>query len=330
VVVVEQRAVAEGRGITAGQVVRVKSPTDADLVVSLSTAAPGLAVPATITIPAGAVSAPFTITGANISGGDKSIVLTANAAEHLSDSEIITVLDQSSAAKPNFGGDKWPVQPQGLPVPWKAGNFGLVIVEGEQTYTPQTDSWTISGGGVEFQKYHGSMARNGRRFVYQTLDGDGEIRARLTEANLHKQVGIMVADDEATLTDFISVEPTGRVISSSNDNGSPHGRPILHKEAEEEVTPIWLRIRRTGFVFTVYSSTAETPTTDTDWTELARVDMYKDSLDTNAADYKSPAVLDRRMHYGMFINSGRADSVGDATFTGVRITPATTPPESTH
>ena len=330
VVVVDQRAVAEGRGITAGQVVRVKSPTDADLVVSLSSSTPGLAVPATITIPADAVSVPFTITGANISGGDKSIVLTANAAEHLSDSEIITVLDQSSAAKPNFGGDKWPVQPQGLPVPWKAGNFGLVIVEGEQTYTPQTDSWTISGGGVEFQKYHGSMARNGRRFVYQTLDGDGEIRARLTEANLHKQVGIMVADDEATLTDFISVEPTGRVISSSNDNGSPHGRPILHKEAEEEVTPIWLRIRRTGFVFTVYSSTAETPTTDTDWTELARVDMYKDSLDTNAADYKSPAVLDRRMHYGMFINSGRADSVGDATFTGVRITPATTPPESTH
>ncbi len=323
VLVIDRRTVSKARGTTTAQVVRVKSSTEAPLIVTLSASVSGISIPGSVTIPAGSVGASFTITGSGGAAGDKRVLLTATAPDLLTDSELITVVDPSE--KTNFGGDKWPVQPAGLPVKWKAGNFGIVSIPGTQSYVPGTDTWTISGGGIAWEKYHSSLALSGRRFVYQTLDGDGEIRARFIKSSSDQQVGLMITDDEATLTDFIWVEPYGRVISSSNRNDSPHGRPVVQKEAGTLAPPVWLRIQRTGFVFTVYSSTAATPAAATDWTVLTRVDMYKDTLDTNASDYKSPAVLDRRMHYGLFINSGSATVAGTATFTGVRITPANQP-----
>jgi len=319
VLVIDRRTVSDEGGTTAGVVVRIKSSTNEPLDVSLSTNGKGLSVPASVTIPAGEVSSPFTVTGNNVSGGEKLVTVTAAASGLLSDTEKIAVLDQN-VAQPNFGGGKWPEPAAGLPPNWKAGNFGQVTVPGTQSYSADMDTWTLEGGGVANEKYHGTLARSGRRFLYQTVDGDGEIQAQLTSATGAKQVGLMITDDESTLTDFIWVEPTGRLVSSSNSNASPHGRPIIQADGGTQALPVWLRIKRTGFVFTVFHSTVAKPAGEGDWTLLASVDMYRDTLDTSSPDYKSPAVLDQRMHFGMFINSGSPTSAATAEFTGVEIT----------
>ncbi|MBC8011519.1 MAG: hypothetical protein H7067_15650 [Burkholderiales bacterium] len=130
----------------------------------------------------------------------------------------------------------------------------------------------------------------------------------------------MIADDEGTMTDFVMVEPTGRVLSSSNRNNTPHGKAYVQAAAGTKTVPIWLRIKRTGFVFTAYKSTAVAPASESDWTVLATFDMYRAPVAPEATDYKSPAVLDQRMHYGLFINSGSATTSASATFTGVAAT----------
>lgn len=321
----DRRTVSDTGGTTDFTVVRVQASTASSLTVNLSASPVGLSVPATVTIPAGQTAATFIVTGINVSG-EQLVTLTAAASGLLGDTEKVAVLDQD-VAQPNFGGDKWPVPPVGLPVSWKAGNYGQVTVPGSQSFNSGNNTWSITGGGLRTESFHGSLARSGRRFVYQTVDGDGEIRARITAASGEQQVGLMIADDEATLTDFIWVEPNGRVYSSSNDaqNGLGNGVPTERATAGARIVPCWLRLKRVGSVFTAYRSTVTNPATEGDWTVLATVDLYLNP----STDYKSPAVLDQRMHFGFFINSGSASVAASATFTDSLITGAivgTTPP----
>jgi hypothetical protein len=317
----DRRIVTDTGGTTELTVVRVKASTASDLTVTLSASPAGLSVPASVTIPIGETSATFTVTGTNVSG-EQSVTLTVSASGLLSDSETITVLDQN-LTQPNFGGVKWPVPPVGLPSGWNAGNYGQVTVAGTQSYTAGTDTWTLTGGGLRTETFHGSLARSGRRFVYRTLDGDGEIRARITAASGEQQVGLMIADDEAALTDFFWVEPNGRVYSSSNDAMSGLGNGVVDElvPAGTRIVPCWLRLKRAGSVFTAYRSSVTNPATEGDWTVLATIDLYKNPV-TGELNYKSPAILDQRMHYGFFINSGSATVAASATFTGTQFTGA--------
>lgn len=312
VLTADRRSVTDTGGTTPFTVVRVKSSTAAALTVNLSATPIGLSVPATVTILAGETSATFTVTGTDVTN-EQLVTLTATASGLLADSEKVAVLDQA-VAQPNSGILKWPVAPLGLPASWKAGDYGQITAVGTQTYTPGTDTWVINGGGIRTETFHGSLARSGRRFVYQTMNGDGEIRARITAASGEQQVGLMIADDEAALTDFIWVEPNGRVFSSSNDsnNGLGNGVPIQLVAAGSRIVPSWLRLKRVGSVFTAYRSIAANPASEGDWSVLATVDLYLNPV----GSYKSPAVIDGRMHYGFFINSGSASTTASATFTG--------------
>ncbi|MBC8011083.1 MAG: putative Ig domain-containing protein [Burkholderiales bacterium] len=328
VVVAERRTVTDTGGTTTAIVTRVKASTDSALTVTLSPDIAGLSFPASVVIPAGQTSATFTITGVPVSGGEKLVTLTASASGLLSDIEKISVLDQD-VAQPNFGGNKWPIAATGLPTNWKAGNYGVVTAAGSQSYNSGSATWTITGAGLTTETFHGSLTRSGRKFVYQTVDGDGEIRARITAATGEQQAGLMMADDEATHTDFIWVEPNGRVFSSSNtpDSGLGNGVPTQRVAAGTKIVPCWLRLKRVGSTFTAYRSTVTAPATEADWTVLATVNFYP----VSTGNVKSPAILDQRMHYGMFINSGSASTTGTASFTGVALTgtiiPISTPPE---
>jgi hypothetical protein len=301
VLVIPRRTVTDTGGTTQATVVRVKAATTSDLTVTLSADIAGLSFPATVTIPAGAAHADFTLTGVNVSGGEKLVTLTATAPGLLADPERVAVLDQD-VAQPNFGVLEWPVPATGLPANWKAANHGIVTSVGSQSFDSGTGTWSISGAGIAAETFQASLVRAGRKFVYQTIDGDGEIRARITSATGDNQVGLMIADDESAHTDFIWVQPNGRVLQAA--------------AAGTKVVPSWLRLKRTGSVFTAYRSTVTTPTTEADWTVLATVNLY---TPTETA-YKSPAIIDRHMHYGMFINSGSATNLANATFTNVQLT----------
>jgi len=319
--VIQKRGVAAG-GTLQGIVVRINASSTKALTVRLASNTTNMAAPAAVTIPAGSTYAPFTLTGNPAAEGETPGLLAASAPGLLGDVESVLVLPPAAPDAPMSQALKRAPVTDGLPPAWKAADFGQITQAGTQTYTESSDTWDIAGAGVGFETYQGNLGRSGRHFVYQTLDGNGEIRARFTSSASAKQVGLMIADDEATLTDYIWIEPTGRVVSSSNRINSPHGAPVIQAPATTPGDPVWLRLQRTGSVFTAYRSTAETPQTEDDWTVLATVDMYRDSAAPEPLDYKSPAVIDRRMHYGLFLNSGSPDLLARATFTGVRISPA--------
>ena len=313
-----KRGVTPG-GTLQGIVVRLNTLSDSALTVRLACDNADLvAAPATVIIPPRSTHAPFTLTGNAAAQGETPGTLAASAPGLLGDTESILVLPPRA---PDAVALKCPPVTLGLPPAWKADDFGQTTQTGTQTYTESSDTWEISGAGTGLESYHGNLARSGRHFVYQTHEGNGEIRARFISTTSAKQVGLMIADDEATLTDFIWIEPTGRVVSSSNRIDATHGTPVIQAPATTSGVHVWLRLERTGSVFTAYRSTAETPQTEDDWAVLATVDMYRDSAAPEPLDYKSPAVIDGRMHYGLFLNSGSPDILARATFTGVRISP---------
>jgi hypothetical protein len=83
-------------GSTASASISISGTLPTPLVVNLSSINPSrLAVPSTVTIPAGSTSAPFTLSATEnaLSDGDASILITASATSFLSDSSPVTVTD---------------------------------------------------------------------------------------------------------------------------------------------------------------------------------------------------------------------------------------------
>ncbi len=324
VVVIDKKAISENSGTTTAKVVRVKTSTASPLTVNLASNNAGATVPASVTIPAGAASADFTITGNPVSGGEQTATLTATASGLLSDTEKVFVLD-ANVTQPDFGLGKYSTVASGLPADWRTADFGRFTTPGSVTYDTPTSTWTVKGAGLEAFTYDSTLARAGRRFVYKTVSGDGEIIARVTSLTSEKQVGLMIADDEATVTEFFWVSPDGRVMGSGYDIGS-HAHPIEFAAAGTKTVPIWLRLKRTGSVFTAYKSTVANPASEADWTQLASIDFYQNNTGTDP-DYKSRSTLDAVMHFGMFINSGSETTLATATFTNVTITGTIVPPD---
>lgn len=312
---IERRALGDNGESTTARVVRVSASTGSSLTVGLSADQSGLSFPASVTIPAGATSASFTLSGTAVSG-ERAVTLTASASGLLSDPERVAVLDLG--APPALLTAAQTGDETGLPAGWRKADQGKVAASaaGTATYSSSNDTWTLQGAGAEAFTYMGTLARAGRFGAYQTVAGDGEIRARFDGGTGYRQTGLLIADDEAPITEFIWVEPSGRVFSSGFTYEN-HAKVNEFAAAGTVSTPVWLRLKRAGSLFTAYRSTATNPSAESDWTVLATINFYQDN--TNPADYKSRATLDPLMHYGMFVNSGSETTRGTATFSGVQI-----------
>jgi hypothetical protein len=313
------RALTDRSGTAELRLVRVHAPVDAALSVTLQADLPGLTHPASVTIPAGESSVRFTVTGEAISGGERTITLTASAPDLLADAETLQLLDLE-AAQPTWLNDKLTTVTSSVPPGWKGARFGRSTTDGSLVRNASTGVWTLSGSGLETFSYDATLARSGRYFAYQTIHGDGEIRARITSATGHRQVGLLILDDAAPITEHMLVTAAGQVMTSGYNNLS-HARPNEFVAPGATTFPVWLRLQRQGSVFSAYRSSRANPVTEADWTLLARVDFYQDGSGTNW-DYKSRATLDPVMHYGLFINSGSETAPATAHFTDVTLTPA--------
>jgi hypothetical protein len=299
---INSHAVNESASVTA-RVVRLKTSTSSGVTVNLSSNNGAISLPSSVTIPAGANYVDFTITTNSVSS-EQVATVTATASGLMSDSEKMSVLE--TTALPNFGSLRPNVAASNLGSGWRALSFGEVTTQG--THSLSNGVLTIQGAGLANSNF---VTDAGRHFVYKTIQGDGEIRAKLENSN-GNQVGLLIVDDEAPRTEHIMVEPTGRVLSSGNNPDFP-GSSIQYRAAGARVTPIWLRLRRQGTTFTAFSSTAANPTQESDWTVLATVNFYADT----GGNYKSSSRLDNIMHFGMFVNSNSLTTLATATFTNV-------------
>ena len=135
---------------------------------------------------------------------------------------------------------------------WQNQDIGAVGAVG--SFTDNAGTLTIEGSGADIwntaDEFH---------FAYQTLDGDGEIVARLTGlANTHDwaKAGVMMRDQLTANSRFVHMLQTvnyGAVLQYrmvAGTSAAPSGLGDL-----VNTLPRWLRLVRQGDVFTGYVST---------------------------------------------------------------------------
>jgi hypothetical protein len=301
---------------TTLRVTRVKASAANPLSVRLSASSAGaVMLSGAVIIPAGSVFADFEV---QHGGGRGEVTLRAEAEGLLSDLERLTLLDSAlnSAAWLQPDGDH--VAP-GLPDGWELIDFGRAA-------TATTAIWneghvSLKGGGVAFGEDRNIRPQE-RSQLWQTLEGDGSIVARLTTVSSSAQTGLIIADDAAPTTEFICVLADGTVIATGTDNQYT-AKPKSVRKGDGGKPPVWLRLSRKGGVFTAVRSSAANPS-ETDWQELAKVDFYADPPE-NEKHYRSQAKLDSRMHFGILLNTNEAGTPAEATYQQVTVTPVTPP-----
>ncbi|MFH6993883.1 family 16 glycosylhydrolase [Flavobacterium sp. FlaQc-48] len=138
--------------------------------------------------------------------------------------------------------------PATLPAPWASTDLGAVTPAGEATHASGT--FTIKGSGTDIWESSDQF-----QFVNQSITGDAEIIAKvnsLTNTNTYAKAGVMFRE---TLT------PTSK--HAMTDVSAAAGIEFLSRDAVSGITtatvvagttPKWIRITRSGNVFTSYSS----------------------------------------------------------------------------
>jgi len=147
--------------------------------------------------------------------------------------------------------------PATLPAPWISTDLGAVTPAGEATHSNGT--FTIKGSGADIWESSDQF-----QFVNQSITGDAEIIAKvnsLTNTNTYAKAGVMFRE---TLT------PTSK--HAMTDVSAAAGVEFLSRNAVSGITtadvaagtaPKWIRVVRSGNVFTSYTSD-----NGTTWTQL--------------------------------------------------------------
>ena len=219
----------------------------------------------TITLPAGATTGPMLV----------------SVAPSMNDSNAI----------------RFTVTSQPLPVSWLDQDVGAVGVFGSANYA--NGVFTVAGAG------NGTMitSADSFHFVYQPLAGDGTIVARVVgvQGSSAAQVGVMIREtlgagaNHVYLFDYSSsLLMTERTITGSSSTYQSVGGATL---------PNWLKLVRSGNVFTMYGST-----NGTTWTPLGTS--------------QTVAMVDN-VYVGLAVSNRNASSLAIATFDNVSLsTPA--------
>ena len=179
-----------------------------------------------------AVSAPYTYTWTNVPTGTYSLKATAIADSGITaDSAPVTVAVKS------------------LPPPWLNADIGSVGYLGVGTFTNGT--FTVLGSGADIWDTADAF-----QYVYQPLNGDGEIIARVTgvqNTSDWAKAGIMIRETLAANSRWALA-----AVTSSNGATfqwrSATGGDCDYSVTGGVVAPSWVRLVRVGSTITAFSS----------------------------------------------------------------------------
>ena len=217
--------------------------------------------------PTAVVTAPFTLTGTfahTVSGG------TSITNESLTGSGVVTV---SLAAYPAYPGS-WYITRlfyslnHDLPAEWLSADVGLVGQPGSAVIR--------RGGGTVFEfSIRGSGAdiwgpADSFRFLYQPLESDGEIIARvdtLTNTSPYAKAGLMMrqSNDAAAAHVLIDVKPDTGIEFMTR---SASGASTTFIAGALQPFPVWLKLTRTATTIT-----GSTSADGQSWTVVGRADL---------------------------------------------------------
>jgi glucose/arabinose dehydrogenase len=179
-----------------------------------------------------------------------------------------------------------------LPSPWLTTVIGSVGIAGSAGYNNGT--FTISASGSDIWNTADAF-----RYVYQPVNGNVEIRARvtgITNTNAWAKAGVMIREtlNGNSKHAMVVVTPGNGVAfqrRTSTGGASTH-------TASTGAVPYWVRLVRSGNTFTAYRSS-----TGTTWTQIASVSI---SMTAN-------------VFVGLPVTSHNNSALCTATFTNVTV-----------
>ena len=183
--------------------------------------------------------------------------------------------------------------PPPLPVPWESQDIGAVGVAGSASASGGL--FTLSGAGADIW---GST--DAFRYVYRSLTGDGTLVARvasLTNTDAWTKAGVMI---RANLT---AGSPHATTIVSSArglafQRRLTQGGLSTHTSGPAATAPAWVKITRSGNVFTASSST-----NGSSWTVIG----------------SETIVMPSSVYIGLALTSHNDSVLATATFDGVSV-----------
>lgn len=136
------------------------------------------------------------------------------------------------------------------PSPWTDIDIGAVIFAGDSSYSNGT--YTVTGGGLDIW-----TTADAFHFTYQSLNGDGEIIARVVtmpSADFYTKVGVMFREttDVGSKNVFcVNVFGQGARMQTRS---ATNGLTTAPAPGTNAGIPRWLKLTRAGDLFTAYQS----------------------------------------------------------------------------
>lgn len=200
---------------------------------------------------------------------------------------------KSAVAKLNIN----PPAGSSLPAPWVSTDIGAVGLIGS-AYSV-SNNYTVNGAGASLvgatpDQFH---------FVYQTINGDGSLTARVTSqsgTNVNGYVGIMMRETTATGSRFMFAARQGSGIIVARSRASTGGATTSTNGPTRTLPNCWLQLSRTG-----NNIAALTSTNGSAWV----------SLQTNAITMATNVI------FGLFVTSGSTNVLDSDTFTNLTVIP---------
>ena len=143
------------------------------------------------------------------------------------------------------------IEARPLPEPWNTRDIGRISIAGYGTYDEPSDTFTLAASGYDIWG-----TRDDFRYVYQRLNGDGQITARvasLENTNNWAKAGVMIREslDPGARNVMAAVTPGNGVTMQrrTSTNGSTASTTNSGPSA-----PHWVRLTRSGDTFTAERS----------------------------------------------------------------------------
>jgi len=298
-------------GATTGNVVvTANSQPSNGVPFTVTTAAPAAPSITSVSPGTGPVGATVTIAGSNFGStqGTSSVRFNGTAATPTSWSATsIAVPVPSGATTGNVvvtvngaasNGAPFTVTTATLPAPWQTQDVGNPAITGQATASG--GSFSVTGAGVDIWD-----ASDQFRFVYQTMDGDGQIVARvdsLQVVNEWSKAGVMIRAD-------LTASAANAMAGASGTHGMLFQSRVSAggtstNQMASGAMPRWVRLVRSGNTLTGYQSADGTT-----WTQI------------NSATVPLPT----HVYVGLAVTSHLASRSTTASFSNVTVTGTTTP-----
>jgi len=276
--------------------------------VSVNSAAAPAPVITAVSATTGSVGSQVMVSGSGFGGtpGGSAVLLNGAAVtiNSWSDTSLTITIPPGATSGPllvsvapgmnNSNAIRFTVTPQPLPVSWLDQDVGAVGVLGSAGYA--NGVFTVSGAG------QGTMitSADGFHFVYQPLAGDGTIVARVmsVQGSAAAQIGIMIRETLGAGANHVYLfdYSTSLLLTERTSAGSSS----TYQSVGSVTLPNWLKLVRSGSVFTMYGST-----NGVNWTQLGT---------------SQTVTMAQNVYLGLAVSNRNTSTLAAATFDNVSLT----------